>query len=244
MKKEMLMNYTDIGFQYLNDIVTDNRILLGSYSCGNYFAGLLKYIDSNKIKLKDYDLVIPILAEHQLDVLESKSFQKLALSAKNVVVNDYGTLYFLRNRKLSIRLGRLLFRLYRDTRYDDVENKTIELKLLDYYDFLHNTGCRFDSVEIDLVSTNMRLEDDGIDIFVHYPYRLLSCTRICEFAAKNREGKVVFQAEAHCCQECFNVFAKFENTNCYKIGKCIYEKLDKTYSKYTIDNKCIITEMI
>ena len=143
-------------------------------------------------------------------------------------MNDYGTLKYLSSLDYSCRLGRLLFHQYRDLRYSEVENRHVEVGCFEIINILRNQGCIIDAIEIDLVSVDMDIKDE-IDVYVHYPYRLLSVTRICEFCGELHKDGIKFSPEQKCDFQCMDVYMKISDTNCFKRGKGVYEKLSEKY---------------
>ena len=62
LDKKCILNCTDVFFDYLKEF-TQKEVLIGSYTCDNYFVKLLDYMNDDKIVFESYDLVVPILSE-------------------------------------------------------------------------------------------------------------------------------------------------------------------------------------
>lgn len=235
-----IVNCTDYRFDYLKMYV-NKWIMIGSYSCDNYFLKLMKYIDDLHIVFEMYDLVIPILSESSIGILNDDLFKRIAKNARQIVVNDYGVLKALSKEQYSLRLGRLLFYQYRDSRYDEVESRNLELEYDSFSKYMYGQECEFDAIEIDLASKHMVITGD-MTVYVHYPYRLLSITRICEFCGQKENGYYRFSPELQCSFQCLDVFLKIKNTGCVKRGKSIYEKLTDEYEVVCDSKRYILME--
>lgn len=241
-KRKILINCTDVRFDILKNYL-DKEILIGSYACDNYFIKILEFLNERRLRLKSYELVVPILSESRIAILKSELFKKAAKKAKKIVVNDYGTLQLLSQENYTCRLGRLLFHQYRDSRYAEVENRQVHIQYSALTELLIRKGCKFDSMEIDLVSKNMEIDRD-LDIYIHYPLRLLSVTRICEFCGEIEGQSVRFAEEKECNLECMSVYIQVENTSCVKRGRAVYEKLNEDYENICKDQNLIVEERI
>lgn len=240
LDEKWIFNCTDVFYERLKEY-TERIVLIGSYTCDNYFVKLLDYMNDNKIVFESYDLVVPILSEKNITILDSCCFEKIARKANQIVVNDYGTLKYLSLLNYSCRLGRLLFHQYRDSRYLEVENRHVKVECSEIINILRNQGCIIDAIEIDLVSVDMDIKNE-IDVYVHYPYRLLSVTRICEFCGEIHKDCVKFSPEQKCSFQCKDVYMKISDTSCFKRGKGVYEKLSEKYDSLCKGKNIILME--
>ena len=100
------------------------RLAIGSYLCGNYFRKLCCTFNIAELPVS-YDLVIPIIAQHDLTILEDTRTQTMIRQACHIVVNDPGMLMRF-GGDMDVRLGRLFFRTYRDHRYPAYEGSMVK----------------------------------------------------------------------------------------------------------------------
>ena len=103
-------------FDYIQakDVAEYDRIVVGSYSCFNYFQFLTaRDIDLSK---REFDIVIPTIPQMQLNKCCNEKILNLIEKAHSVVVNDYGMLSLMYDRvdKKKIRLGRCFIKDYKN----------------------------------------------------------------------------------------------------------------------------------
>lgn len=149
------------------------RPQIGSYTCGNYFLALLQRMAGKPVPYweEGYDLVIPILSEGQLETFLPHLEDPAVRNARAVVVNDFGMLRLFHDRP-GIRLGRLMFRDYRDHRYPAHEEDRCS-KSGTLVDSLQELGYAFTAVESELFSENVE-ESVNAPVYYHVPYRQVS----------------------------------------------------------------------
>lgn len=205
------------------------RLQIGSYTCGNYFLGLLKRLGQGSLPghLGEYDVVFPILSERQLDEFLPQQEAPIIQNARAVVVNDLGMLRLFRDRQ-GVRLGRLLFRDHRDHRYpareEDIRPKSDAL-----ISALLRLGYKITAFENELLS-----EDDesgaGLEIpsYVHFPYRQVSCGHICEFASIGKPVEEKFVSDAPCSFQCFHVRLR-HGEDYLKVGRNIFDTVPECW---------------
>lgn len=200
------------------------RLQIGSYTCGRYFFGLIQWLAENPFpeEIAGYDIVLPVFSESQLDWLHTAD--SVLESARHIVVNDYGMLRYFSGDK-RVRLGRLLFRDYRDHRYPEYEtNSEYHGKTAALLAALREIGYEVFSVENDLITADYTVELDGIPVYYHFPYRQISSTHICEFAAVGKPIEKKFIPDDICAFQCFDVKIRHE-AGYIKVGRSIFDQL-------------------
>lgn len=213
----------DILLSYSNQ-----RILIGSYTCANYFIYLLNFLKNENINLSSFDLVIPVFPEHKLDFLKTDKVNNIIKNATKIVINDFGILDMFNHD--SIRLGRLIFKDYRDQRYKEYDDKECIVKVNALLDTLKSIGYDIREIELDIISKKMIVNiDKNIKVYVHYPYRQISCSHICEFASVSKKIENKFKPDDDCLYDCRNIKIEIMNPHYIKISKNIYEELDESY---------------
>lgn len=207
--------------------IDTDMVQLGSYTCANYFTKVLDL--AVDLKKEMFDLVVPVFHEHRLDIFESKKFIECCKRCRQVVVNDFGALEYL-NGKHNIRLGRLLFKDYRDKRYEEYDFSEYHAKAKTVLDFVDSCGIRVAAYENDLITRNFRNDcGQSIELYLHYPYRQISMSHICEYASigKNIEDKYI--PDELCDMQCFHLNVRSMQYGYLKVGKAVYDILDEQY---------------
>jgi len=204
------------------------RVQIGSYTCGNYFRGLLGWLAENPLpaEMDGYDVVLPVFSESQLPVLQDAD--AVLRSARHLVVNDFGML-----RRFSgdsrVRLGRLLFRDFRDHRYPQYEtNSAYQPKAAALLQVLREMGYAVSAMETDLITPDYVVDTDGIDVYYHFPYRQVSSGHICEFAAIGRPVDEKFVPDDGCCFQCFDVKLRC-GADYVKAGRSVFDLLPESW---------------
>lgn len=235
VKKPTIVNLCDRNFKEISDQIQGKHltnIQIGSYSCANYFIHAIKYIfeaDLREFVSNGFDLVIPTLPEHYLKILESKEFRVCCDRCRQVVINDYGVLEYL-NGKCDVRMGRMFFKDYRDHRYKEYDTAEYVGKAKAVLNFVLNSGFQISAYENDIITQNYCLDHNKtFDIYLHYPYRQISMSHICEYASihKNIEDKYI--PDDSCSMQCFDVKVFSPEYRYIKIGKSVYDRLDDLY---------------
>ncbi len=203
---------------------------IGSYLCGNYLRALCAHFAPSELP-ETYDLVLPVLAQHDLSQLEEKRTKALIHQARTIVVNDPGMLLRFSSRK-NVRLGRLFFRTYRDHRYPYYETGAAEDKLRPLTAALRDIGCNFCSVEREAIGNNPpHTVKDELISYCHLPYRLVSGIRICEYASAGKEVSSKFIPDDRCHLQCLHYCLRYEDEefdNAYiKWGRGLYDLVPK-----------------
>lgn len=236
--EDIVINCTDRRFTDIAGICksttanlhTAYQIQIGSYTCGNYFLGLLHWLNQNllPVDLTGYDLVIPVFSESQLEKFRSHMTDMVIQKARYIVVNDWGILRSFSGRQ-KVRLGRQLFRDYRDHRYPAYEeSRTYQAKVGTLIAALRNMKYEIAAVENDLITINYQTDLDPIDIYYHFPYRQISSAHICEFAAIGKPVEKKFIPDDDCNFQCFDV--KIHHESGYlKIGRNIFDVLGEDW---------------
>ena len=207
------------------------EIQLGSYTCGNYFVYILNHLSCCIEKLPRnvrINLVIPVLAEDQLDtVIKSLSNRKIATSdISKVIVNDYGGIelskkYFFASK---VGLGRILFRQYRDFRYPEYAESVLTIHTSEI-EMISRTVLP-KSIDIDCIGYNIDLSNISTDmeVYLHHPFVLSTYGHICEFASVSKEISQKFRPDDVCNHECFSCKIRYSNDDkeYFKMGRGIY----------------------
>lgn len=268
---DTVINLADRELTGLAELYRDHckgkgRLQIGSYLCGNYFRHLCTVLTRSELP-ELYDLVLPVLAQHDLAFLDEERAQSLIDGAHTLVVNDPGMLMRFGCRK-NVRLGRLFFRAYRDHRYPYYENsgaaEDMQRPLLSS---LKAMGCTFSAVEREVIGNSLsppakgelpaegeppgegELPAEGeLPIYYHLPYRLISGIRICEYASAGKAVDRKFMPDDACSLQClrFNVWYKDkEFGNEYvKLGRGLYDLAPECTSpgRYLIITPGLIVE--
>lgn len=229
---EKVIDYCDFPIDTIEGFHENDEILIGSYTCGNYFLYLLKQLNSLLRKLPEHIklcMVMPPLSENQLcEVIDILSARKEYTSKiYKLIINDFGGIEIHKNyfSKCSIGLGRILFRQYRDFRYNEYSSSILSvhtslLETVKQY-FISPT-----SIDIDCIGYNMDLSNvpSDIQVYLHYPAILSTYGHICEFASISKDIKQKFRPDSACNNECFSCALCYKNNNMtyYKIGRGIY----------------------
>lgn len=204
------------------------RIQLGSYSCGNYFEKFLKHF--LELKKGEFDLVVPTLPEHRVSLLDSKEFRQCCQNARQLVVNDFGLLDKLSSHRYEIRMGRLFFKDYRDHRYEEYDASNYCGKATALLDFVMKQGFSVVAIESDIITKKYSLQlPKGISAYFHFPYRQISMSHICEFAAINKNIDDKFIPDDDCDLQCLNVYLEAKRAGYFKMGRNVYDSLDDSY---------------
>jgi len=233
---DLVINCADRRFSDIEGIYhairqkTVCRLQIGSYTCGNYFENLIKWMSNHPLSKETdgYDLVLPVFSESQLEKLHTAD--SVLREAQHIVVNDYGMLRYFSGDK-RVRLGRLLFRDYRDHRYPEYEgNSAYQAKTSALVAALSEMGYEIFSVENDLITASYTVDLGKIDVFYHFPYRQISSTHICEFAAIGKPVEKKFIPDDVCSLQCFDVKIRHES-GYVKIGRNIFDVLPEVWLK-------------
>ncbi|MCH5260581.1 MAG: hypothetical protein J1F18_12545 [Lachnospiraceae bacterium] len=236
MEPDTVINMTDCNpsdilsrYQRIQVRFENTGLAVGSYLCGNYFRNLCAAVTVSELPTS-YDLVLPILAQHDLPLLEEPRTQLLIREAQHLVVNDPGMLMRL-GGKANVRLGRLFFRAYRDHRYPAYEQSMVKNdKLKTLVSALQKTGCKFSAVECEMVgSADQIVADERLNCYYHVPYRLISAIRICEYASVGKPVDQKFLPDDQCGFQCFYSHIEYPDVsfqNGYvKWGRGLYDRV-------------------
>lgn len=198
------------------------RLQIGSYTCGNYFIALLSWLERGCLaeRLDAYDLVVPVLSEARLDEFRPYMESPAVREAQNIVVNDFGMLRLF-SGKQRVRLGRLLFRDYRDHRYPAHE-ETCCPKSGALTAALRELGYGITAVENDILSVDCKSEPDAVEVYYHFPYRQVSCAHICEFASIGKAVEDKFMPDDACRFQCFDIRIR-HGDGYLKVGRNIFD---------------------
>lgn len=213
-----------------------DRIYVGSYFCSQYVlnlpSNLIKKVvmGAKQMGIK-VTLVLPMFTEKDLtrgkEKIEgfSSYFHK---EIDEITVNDYGMLAYIHQKyQIDINLGRLLFKDYRDPRYEEYYRQTSKPKyftdhLQQICEQYHVTG-----LELDITHERLNLSDapEGILLSIHVPYTYMTVGMVCEFASIPYEVSNKFRPNLSCKKECLRNridYYLLEDRKYIKIGRTVY----------------------
>ena len=228
MKKIKFVN----NIKLINKYKHDKHIYFGSETCERKLFCLhdLKNIISKNNKQR-ITLVFPYLTPKHFDEVK-KMFPFISLHRNifcEVVFNDWGLFYFIRNNypKIKLCLGRLLHKQKTDPYFDDIINgkqkisylknnifipKKISKETKDYFSQLPVNSKIFQKfmmennivrVETDNFNWKMNLKlPKAIKASLYYPYVHITTTRFCGYLNMLKDNK----CNKHC--EKFNIELK------------------------------------
>ena len=90
---EKLCNLCDRSFEYIQtkDISGYERVVVGSYSCFNYFTFLFQ--KEMSFINQEYDIVIPIIPQMQLEIMSNKKMCKVTFTHLNKIYSNSSGLF-------------------------------------------------------------------------------------------------------------------------------------------------------
>lgn len=214
------------------------RVYLGSYFCSNYFLNLdlnlLERIVTECVYNHcDVTLVIPIITEKNFKVMREKIgklFKFAGDCIDEITVNDYGTLKCMFEQyPISLNLGRLFAKDYRDPRYQDYFDMTCKPKIFTtelqtLVKRFHIKGMEFDPISKCLDFSEATPE---LSYAVHSPYCYVTTGQICEYGSISDSIEKKFRPNADCHRECVNVMSTYglqDGQEWYRLGKAVYFK--------------------
>ncbi len=240
--KNCIINLCDRPFEQIMKFICyykDIKILIGSYTCNNYFKNLLVFFENKTAILGNFDIVIPTFNEENLVLYESSYFNNIISKANKIVINDFG---ILAKADLSkIRLGRLINKEYRDKRYPEYDGSEYVTKLGVLVSDLKSIGFDINEAETDIITKQFITNNiSDIKLYYHFPYRQISSCHICEFASIGKEIEKKFQPDDMCDMQCHKVMIYTEKY--IKYGKGVYDiLLDDYLRNININNNIIFT---
>lgn len=213
-----------------------HRIYVGSYFCSQYLLHLScdlveklgKELSAMGIPIT---LVLPMFTEKDLTKGKEKIKELSALFGKEIdeiTVNDYGMLaYIHQHYQVKINLGRLLFKDYRDPRYEEYYHQTGKPKY--FTNQLENLCKEYEITGLELDITHEKLEISGapmqVTLGVHVPYSYMTVGMVCEFASIPYDISDKFRPNLPCHKECLRNrlgFSMLEDRRYLKIGRTVY----------------------
>lgn len=238
LPKDLVINCTDRRFNEILPLYHETarelgapkyRLQIGSYSCGNYFLSLLQQLEYLWEDL-EYDLVIPVLSESQMNRFGEWEKSSVIQCAKQIIVNDFGMMARFYGKK-EIRLGRMLFPDYRDHRYPEYEDSPAQTGTDALLAALAELGYTISAAENDAITKQTVLDAlNGVAIYYHFPYRQISSAHICEFASIGKAVEQKFIPDDSCAFQCFDVRIRqkeaVNGTRYFKIGRNVFDELD------------------
>ena len=212
------------------------RIYVGSYFCGQYFLHQSKERTealSAFCKKEDIPITLVIPTFSQKDLIRGK--EKIAIMLEwlkglvdEMVVNDYGMLAYIHGKfDVSLYLGRLFAKDYRDPRYEEYFNQVLEPKIINRYMLELIKTFQIKGIEFDPTHTgiNFREVPKELIVGVHTPYCYMTTGHICEYASLDKEISQKFRPNSSCKHECssYRIHYDFEDDRQWvRIGRTIY----------------------
>ena len=188
--KNCLINLCDRPFGQITEFRhhNDMKILIGSYTCTNYFRKLLVFFEEKNNVPENFDIVLPTFNEESLMLYELSCFHKLISKADKIVVNDFGAL--MRTDLSKIRLGRLINKEYRDKRYSEYDSSEYFTKFDVLVQDLKSMGFDISEAETDIITKQFVTSSmNGTKLYYHFPYRQISSCHIMIYTEKEKYFK-------------------------------------------------------
>ena len=235
--KNCLINLCDRPFGQITEFRhhNDMKILIGSYTCTNYFRKLLVFFEEKNNVPENFDIVLPTFNEESLMLYELSCFHKLISKADKIVVNDFGAL--MRTDLSKIRLGRLINKEYRDRRYSEYDSSEYFTKFDVLVQDLKSMGFDISEAETDIITKQFVTSSmNGTKLYYHFPYRQISSCHICEFASVGKKIEDKFQPDDVCSMQCHQFMIYTEKEKYFKYGKSVYDILSDDYLQNINEN--------
>ena len=205
------------GNDYCEHLITDESEIKKAFS----------FAVENKL---NFVLTLPVLSENKIKTLE-KVLKETKHFLKEVVVNDYGSLYTVLEFGLKPVLGIFLTKKIKAAFIEKVSPQSlkkqeelmshIEAEILEYREFFKNLGISRISIENEPIDTSFLKEKPYFYIDVYYPYKRISYSRACNIAGIFNDIQKYFPVE-NCMKYCKdigleskdNLFDIFQRYNC------------------------------
>ena len=246
-----LMHHCGLGVAGVKRLPAVNRIYIGDEFCPIRLPSekaLIRFCEFTQANKLDLTLLTPVLTDIWLDRCKF-IFDILAGydSKAEVVVNDFGTLHFLRRiyPLFRLSLGRLFNKGFKDPRLCMGQvSLTDQIRVLlsestfdhpEFSSFLKE--IKISRVERDLLphAAYMPSETVDHDVSYYFPFGYVTTGRVCWTAslANNaiRDYKPLYQCSKPCRSESFELFNDATQTCIYQFGNTIFYK----YSSIMID---------
>ncbi len=212
------------------------RIYVGSYFCSQYMLNLSKELiekvmqEVKKIGIK-VTLVLPMFTEK--DLLRGKDKIKEFVpyfhkEIDEITVNDYGMLEYIHIKyQMNINLGRLMFKDYRDPRYEEYYHQINKPKYFTKHLKQICEQYQISGLELDITHESIDISNapSDIEIAIHVPYSYMTVGMVCEFASIPYEITKKFRPNLPCHKECLRnriVYHMLEDRKYLKIGRTVY----------------------
>lgn len=224
------------------------RIYFGSSFCGQYFLNmskkevelLAKTCQKQGIKLT---MVLPIFTEKNLERAKEKIESYISAFREvldEVTVNDYGMLVYLHNKYnfLTLNLGRLLMKDYRDPRYEAYFNEPLKPKGFTYYLEKLVEEYKIGTIELDPShkTIDVSQKPKQVGIALHTPYCYETVGQICQMAGISQPIEKKFRPNEPCQKECqthkIHYFIE-DGITWFKLGRALYFKNESCEIKGT-----------
>lgn len=212
------------------------RIYVGSYFCANYFLHLKEELIQSldqvcQKKHMKLTLVVPTFTQKDI-VMGKKKIKKLSQffssQMDEVTVNDYGMLKFIHDQyKVSLNIGRLLMKDYRDLRYSEYFHQIWKPKIFTpYFDEILKQ-YEVSELEFDPTHEGLNFEKapSDIEIGLHTPYCYMTVGHICEYGSIHKDIEHKFRPNDSCQLECKETMVHYhfhDEHNWIRYGRAVY----------------------
>lgn len=230
----------DVDRVFGQQLLHASRIYLGSYFCCRF---LLQYKEEDWRKVlsacrlaeQKVTLVIPIVTARYEKSIKDLVEHLLTIGKgciDELVVNDYGTLYWAgKFNKLSLFLGRLFFKDYRDPRYVDYFESTCKPRMFTPYLQRIIEKFQVKGMEFDPICRRLDLSEafKGLNYAIHSPYCYVTTGQICEFGSVGRRIEEKFRPNAPCQKECSDFLLEYQldsGQTWFRKGRAVYFQND------------------
>lgn len=206
-----------------------SRLCLGSNFCGRSFLFFgeksfqvfANLCTTRKIKIT---LCVPLFTENELETgkqIIGKLLEQYRGLIDEITVNDAGMFKWVNEDfGLPVNTGRLMHKQLRDPRYPK-HIKDITVVSPDYFPSY--------GMELDVVTSQIYIEDYSGTIAIHTPYTYWTTGKICQFSGLGADVFMKFNPGHLCRAECNKVVCKYitdEGMEFYQIGNSVFYKTE------------------
>lgn len=213
------------------------RLYIGSSFCGQYFlnlsqkyvTGLLDFCRKEKMGVT---LVLPVFTQKHL-LNGKKKLNNLIESYSGIIdevtVNDYGMLQYVADTypHITLNMGRLFMKDYREPRYEDYFNETLKPKGFTHYleqliRKYHISGMEFDPTHRKI---DFSQKPKSVEIGVYEPYSYITVGQICEVGSISKPIEKKFRPNEACGAECYRYRMQYhmeDGRDWRRVGRAIY----------------------
>lgn len=208
---------------------------IGSYFCDHYFLSITNAMTEEMCQFaKAHDmkivLVIPTPSETTLFAVKTKIQEMTDLIGNLLlmyVVNDFGMLSYIdRTYTLNITLGRMMYKVTRDGRYDYFLSRNTDVACCSSYLHTLIQAYKICGIEMENIADDTQIQNlYGYQVMVHIPMVMATTGRVCEFASIPLRDSSKFRPLISCIHSCTKCMTSYEVNNgliYHKIGKTVF----------------------